>query len=91
MQGLSRFNGRLEDGASLHLDDLGMTDEQSRTTLAEHRVEFVQDSNTPLELGDVDAHGFGNLSDGGIALGQKLMQRRVEQADGHGAPGHDLK
>ena len=33
----------------------------------------------------------GDLADDLIAMRQELMQRRIEQADGHGKPRHDLE
>ena len=36
-------------------------------------------------------HGGGDLGDGSLAMRQELVQRRIEQADGHRQAGHDLE
>ena len=38
-----------------------------------------------------DPDGFRDMGHFRLAMGQKFMQRRVEQADGHRQAGHDLE
>ena len=83
MQSLARLDRRLEDGAGLHLDDLGIAHEQPRAALAEHGVELAQDADAALQLRDAHAHGCRPPRRSIVlAVRQKLVQRRIEQADG---------
>ena len=43
------------------------------------------------ELLRIGAHGGGDLGDLLLAVRQELVQRRIEQADGHRPAGHDLE
>ena len=43
------------------------------------------------QLARLGPHRRRNFGDLGLAMRQKFMQRRVEQADGHRQAGHDLE
>ena len=84
-------DGGLENGANLHLSDLGEGDAETAAAQAEHGVLFVQLFNPRqqrtkfLELGRT---GLGvlevlNFNQQVFALGQKLVQRRIQEADGY--------
>ena len=81
----------LEDRAGLHLVDLRVGDAEPHAAMAEHRVELVQLVGARLDLGDVDAEILGDHLHVGLGLGQELVQRRIEQADGDRQAGHDLE
>ena len=86
---LRQLAGRLDDGARLHLGDLGIGDAEPHAAVAEHRVELVQlldAAQQPellfefvvpcalrLELRDLHHQLF--------ALRQELVQRRIDGAD----------
>ena len=59
---LDQFAGGLEDGADLHLGDLGIGDAQAHAAVTEHRVVLAQALGALLELRVVDleflAQGF---------------------------------
>ncbi len=59
--------------------------------MAEHGIEFVKLCGTPLEVLDRDAGVLGQFREFLIPLRQEFMQRRVEQADRAGKPGHGLE
>ena len=91
MQRLARLDRRLEDGAGLHLDDLGIAHEQPRAALAEHRVELAERGDAAAQLATLTPMLGGDLADELLAMRQELVQRRIEQADGHRQPRHDLE
>ena len=79
----------LEDGAHLHLVDLGVRDREAAAAVAEHRVELVQvlrRACSSLSAGTPIA--FDRLLELLLVGRQELVQRRVEQADGHGQAAH---
>ncbi len=89
----------LEDGARLHFGDLGERDAETAAAQAEHGVDFVQ----LLDAGQQNAQ-FLQLGRAGLgvfemldfdqqlfALGQELVQRRIEQADGDRQRLHGLE
>ena len=88
---LAGLDGRLEDGARLHLGDLGIGDGQPAAAMAEHRVELVQRLGALPELVRRHLHGRGDLGDLLLGLRQEFVQRRIEQADRHRQAGHDLE
>ena len=57
--------------------------------MAEHRVELVECRGALAEACRLDRHCLGHLGDLGVALRQELVERRVEEADGHRQPVHD--
>src|ERR1039457_5548473 len=82
-------DGGLDDGARLHLGDLGEGDAEAAAAQSEHGVGLVQLLNPRqqraqfLELGRA---GIGVLEVRDfdqqiLALGQELMQRGIEQAN----------
>ena len=90
---LRDLKGRLEDRARLHARDLRVGDAEAAAAMTEHRVELVQ----PLDLVEhlLGAREFGlaallrrHLDHQILALGEELVERRVEGADGDGIPLH---
>ena len=83
-------NRGFEDGARLHLGDLGEGDAEAAATQAEHGVHLVQFFHASqqrtqfLQLGRAGLGVFEvrDLNQQVFALGQELVQRRIEQADG---------
>ena len=85
------IDGGLQNGARLHLGDLRIGDSQAAAAMAEHGVDFVQlfhacsSVRSSFSFGDL---GLGDLELGDFdhqvfALGQELVQRRIERADGN--------
>ncbi len=78
---LANGSGGADDRAHLHLVDLGELEPEAAAARAEHRVRLV-------ELADPVAHRVrGRL----LERREELVERRVEQADRHGQPGHRLE
>ena len=88
---LPRLDRRLEDGAGLHLGDLGIGDRQAAAAEAEHRVEFGKLAGAVGELARIGVHRRGDLGDLFLGVRQELVQRRIEQADRHRQAAHDLE
>ena len=83
--------GSLDDGAGLHLGDLGIGDAEAAATVAEHGVELFERVNLGLHFFEGDAHLFGhNLLSGGLVR-YELVQRGIEEADGHSIAVHGLE
>ena len=82
---------RLEDGAGLHLVDLGHGDAQPDPAHPQHRVEFGQRLDPAGDLGQRLVERLGQLAHALAAVRQELVQRRVEQADADRLAGHDLE
>ena len=82
--GAARHLGRrLENGARLHLGDLGIGNRKPHAAMAKHRVELVQLGDAVAQrLGARAIERAGDLGDLGIAMRQEFMQGRVEQPDG---------
>ena len=73
---------RLEDGARLHLGDLGIADGEPAATEAEHRIELGQLAiRAPAAFPSGIAELVGDAGDLSARGGQELVQRRIEQAD----------
>ena len=90
--GVSLDLGRgLEDGAGLHLVDLGEQDAQPAAAQAEHRVALLEVGEAAPDHADVDPGGRGDRGQLVALVRQELVQRRVEQADGYRQAGHDLE
>ena len=89
----------LEDGARLHLGNLGERDAEAASAQAEHGVDLVQFLHAGqqraqfLELGRARLGVFKvrDFDQQIFALGQELMQRRIEQADGDRQRFHGLE
>ena len=96
---LLQLNGRLDDGARLHLGDLRIRDAEAHAAMAEHRIELVQllDAREQLplrfELALVAVGHFelGDLHHQVFALRQELVQRRIDRADGDRLSLHRLE
>ena len=85
------LDGGLDDRPDLHVADLGELDRQAAAAEAEHRVGLVELLDAALDLLDGDAELAGDLGLAGLVVGQELVQRRVEQADGHRQAVHRLE
>ncbi len=83
--------GRLDDGAHLHLVDLGIGDAQAAAAVAQHGVGLAQLRGPPQQLGGVEPGGLGHRLDLLLGVRQELVQRRVEQADGDRQAVHDRR
>ena len=85
------FEGRADDGANLHFGDLGIDHGQAAAAKTEHRIDLGQiRARLPDRLGAL-AQVFGQRFDIAALMGQKLVQRRVEQANGDRQAVHDPK
>ena len=96
---LLQLAGRRDDRLGLHLGDLGIGDPETHAAMAEHRVELVELLDAVqqrlllrelaaalaarFELGDLDHQVF--------ALGQELVQRRIDRPDRHRRAVHRLE
>ena len=84
-------HGSLDDGARLHLGDLGVGVAQAAAAVSQHGVELGQ----RLDLGDDLLKGYvhlpGHLLLAFLVVRHELVQGRVEQADGHGEAVHGLE
>ena len=98
-----QLSGRLEDGARLHLVDLGVDDAEAAAAEAEHRVELGERRTCGRSRSASRSLGRGHLRFGACAATrsrssatstaaprgrQELVQRRVEQSDRHRQPVH---
>ena len=77
------LDGGVDDGGGLHLGDLRIGDSQTAAAVAHHRVELMQRGDDVLELGDADVQLFGDLGDVLFLRRQELVQRGIQEADGH--------
>ncbi len=96
--GLDRLAGlldhrgrRLEDRRRLHLVDLGIGDAEAAAAVTEHRVGLVQRHRPLADRGEVLACQLRHLGKFSFGLGQKFVERRVQQADRHRQPLHDAE
>ena len=80
----------LDDGGGLHLGDLGVGHVQTAAAMAHHGVELVQGGNDALQVLHGDVHFLGQSLDVIGLGGQELMERRVQQTDGHRLALHGL-
>lgn len=74
----------LDDGGRLHARDLGIGDRQAAAAVAHHRVELVQVGDDLLDLRDGLFLRLCQRRDLFLGGGHELVQRRIEEADGHG-------
>ena len=87
----NEFSGRFEDGADLHFGHFGVGNAKTHAAVAHHGVAFVERVGAFVELfrGNIQALGqFLAFLD--IAR-NKLMERRVQRADGDRIPVHGGK
>src|SRR5271155_927150 len=76
---------RLKHRARLHLGDFRIHDAQAAAAESEHRVEFMQFPDSLFDFFRRNSHLLRQLSLFGAFVRQKLMQRRVEEANRRGA------
>jgi len=81
---LGRFGGGFEDSADLHFGNLGVFHAEAATAEAEHGVELVEFVHAGHDLLDGDADLLGEVELLLLAVGEELVERRVEEADGGG-------
>ena len=83
---LLHVDGSLQHGAGLHLGDFGVGHGQTAATVTHHGVGLVEGCNLVDDLVLGHAKILGQLFDflGHVQVGHKLMQRRIQVADGHG-------
>ena len=82
--------GSLDDGRGLHLGNFGVGDVQTAAAVTHHGVELVQGGDDALQVLHGDVHFLGQSLDVVGLGGQELMERRIQQADGHRATLHGL-
>ena len=75
-------DGSLDDGSRLHLCDFRIGDRQTAAAVTHHRVELVQVCDDLFDLCDRLALSLCESLDVRLFGGNKLMQRRIEEADG---------
>mmetsp|Transcript_2482 Transcript_2482/g.3526 ORF Transcript_2482/g.3526 Transcript_2482/m.3526 type:complete len:709 (-) Transcript_2482:241-2367(-) len=80
----------LDDGARLHLGDLRVQDAEAATAEPQHGVDLREFVDLVQHSLDSDAQLLGHhLADVlHLAVGEELVERRVEEADGDGAVVH---
>ena len=89
----------LDDGARLHLGDLRVGDAETAATVAEHGVllmQFLDAGEDDAQLLELGRAGLGelqllDLDEKIFALGQELVERRIEGADGDRESLHGLE
>src|SRR5690606_25007123 len=79
---------RLDDGAHLHAQDLGVADGEAAAAVAEHGVQLVELGDALAQLLRGNAQAACDLLDRFVVVGEELVQRRVEEADGDGQALH---
>src|SRR5262245_55429368 len=78
-----RAHGRLEDGAALHLGDLGIGDTKPTPPMAKHGVGLAQRFHNACELGAVDPEGSRQELALLAPVRKKLVERWIEETYGH--------
>jgi hypothetical protein len=86
-----RFDRGFEDGARLHLGDLGVGDGEAAAAEAEHRIEFGEIAGAVGQPPRIGVHRACDFLDLGLGVRQEFMQRRIEQPDRYRQPLHDLE
>ena len=81
---------RADDGLGLHGGDFGVGDRQTAAAVTHHGVELVQGSNDILDLLSGLALRLGQLGDLFLGVGDELVERGVQEPDGHGVGLHGL-
>ena len=74
----------LDDRLGLHDGDLGIGNGQTAAAVTHHRVELVQVGDDLLDLRDGLFLRLCQRRDLFLGGGHELVQRRIEEADGHG-------
>ncbi len=78
----------LEDGARLHLRDLGIGDAQPASAVTEHRIHFPQVVDDATELLLTELQRLSEVPALFSAVWQEFMKRRVQETDGDREPIH---
>ena len=76
-------DGSLDDGGRLHARDFGVRYRQAAAAVTHHRIELVQVGDDLFDLRDRLLLRLGQRLDVLFGRRHELMQRRVEEADGH--------
>ena len=72
-------NGSVDDCSCLHDADFRISDIQTASAVAHHRVEFLESNVSCLNVFDCDAHLVSDFLDCFRSLRQEFMQRRIKQ------------
>ena len=81
---LVHSQGRVDHSGGLHFGDLRIGYGQTAAAVAHHRVELVETGDYSLQLVYGDLQFAGQLYDVLFLLGNELMQRRIQETNGHG-------
>jgi len=82
------FDGSFHNGTDLHVVDLGVRDTETATAVAEHGVGLVEILDALGDGGGVDTELGGEFALLLLLIGDELVERRVEEADGAGETLH---
>ena len=82
---------RGKNRAQLHGVNFRRGDAQTATAMTQHRIALDQFTNAPAQLFLGLPQSVGQRADIIISMGQKFMQGRVEQANGHRSRAHSVK
>ena len=78
---LDALGGGFEDGPRLHFGDFRVGDGETATTVAEHRVEFVEVVHALLDVLDIDAEFLGEVHLLLLGVREELVERRIQKTD----------
>src|SRR5687768_7775715 len=82
--GFLDVSGGFEDRPGLHLADLGISDAEAATAVAEHGIELMEVADALGNFVDADVKFFGELGLRGVVVGKEFVQRRIEKTDRRG-------
>ena len=82
---------RFDDGMHLHFINLGKHNTQSAPAQSQHGILLFQGIDLLRQFGGRSAHLFGEGTDFLRSTGKKLVQGRVQQANGHRQAVHYFK
>src|SRR5690606_12261156 len=85
------FSSSFKNCLSLHFGDFRIQDAQTAATATQHRVLFVQSLDAVNYELQRQAEFVGQLTAYSVVLRQELMQRRIQQTDGHRTALHCLE
>ncbi len=80
----------IDDGSCLHDADFRICHIQTASTVAHHRVEFLQGSSGCFHICYRDTKGCSDILGFLISLRQEFMQRRIQQTDSYRTAAHCL-
>jgi len=88
---LGHIAGGGNDRGYLHFEDFGIGDGEPAAAVAEHRIRFMEHFYALLDdfVADVGCFREGSLSR--FVMGNELVERRVDEADGHTESVHSLE